>query len=105
MTFYRLNKTKDCPRTKYRLELRGITFNSDTLIMKNIKEKANRYQRRCTLLLETEKTARGPALCTFTATAISHFDVAVSHLVSSSSSSLFCRVSSSHPNSTTSSAL
>lgn len=85
------------------LELRGITFNSDTSIMKNIKEKVNRYQRRCTLLLETEKTARGPALCTFTAPAISHFDVAVSHLVSSSS--LFCRVSSSHPNSTTSSAL
>lgn len=63
----------------------------------------NRYQRRCTSLLETEKTARGPALCTFIAPAISHFDAAVSHLVSSSF--LFCRVSSSHPNSTTSSAL
>ena len=46
----------------------------------------NRYQRRGVLLLQAEKTARGPALCTFTAPEVSHSDVAVSHLVSLPSS-------------------
>ena len=52
----------------------------------------NRYQRRGVLLLQAEKTARGPALCTFAAPEVSHSDVAVSHLVSSPLS--LCLISS-----------